>query len=111
MSYYNGCGAAFFICNALDCNNGDLITARHNELCDEAADLAGNAFTPTHVCENPKFLTGHAVCGGKGKYNDKGVPPKDKGELKGNLLIRYLWTEGTDSIHGMRVLNNEAVSY
>ena len=31
--------------------------------------------------------------------------------LNGGLLIRYLWTQGTDSIHGMRVVNTGSTSY
>ena len=40
------CGSALSICHALDCKRGGLVTARHNELCDGVADLAGKAFTP-----------------------------------------------------------------
>ena len=31
--------------------------------------------------------------------------------MDGGLLIRDLWTYGTDSIHDMRVVNTDAVSY
>ena len=44
---------------------------------DGVSDLVSKAFTPTHVCYNPKIYTGHAVCGVKG--NIKGSPAKDKG--------------------------------
>ena len=47
--------------------------------------------------------------GGKGK--GKGEPPPEEGEEKGDLLIRDLCTQGTDSIHDMRVVNTDAVSY
>ena len=36
---------------------------------------------------------------------------KDKGELKGGLLIRELWTQRTDSIHNMHVVNTDETSY
>ena len=49
------------------------------------------------------------MCGGK--YKLEGSSSKDKGELKGDLLIRDLWTQGTDSIHDMRVVNTDAVSH
>ena len=39
------------------------------------------------------------------------APPTEEGEEKENLLIRGLWTQGTDSIHNMRVVNTDAVSY
>ena len=31
--------------------------------------------------------------------------------MEGDLLIRYLYTKGTDSIHNMRVVNNDSTSY
>ena len=31
--------------------------------------------------------------------------------MEGDLLIRYLYTQGTDSIHNMRVVNTDATSY
>ena len=49
------------------------------------------------------------MCGGK--YKLEGSSSKDKGELKGDLLIRDLWTQGTDSIHDMHVVNTESTSY
>ena len=36
---------------------------------------------------------------------------KDEGELKVDLLIRDLWTQGTDIIYYMRVVNTDATSY
>ena len=65
--------------------------------------------SPPRICDGKKIYTGCAVHRGKGKL--KGKPLKDKGYLKGDLLIRYLWTQGMDSIHDMRVLNNDAASY
>ena len=67
------------------------------------------AFTPKHVRDEPKIYTGCAVCGGKKKL--EGPLSKDDGELKGDILIKYLWTQGTDSIHYMRVVNNYVATY
>ena len=47
------CDAKFSISHALDCKKGGLVTARHNELRDGVADLAGKAFTPAHVLDDP----------------------------------------------------------
>ena len=33
------------------------------------------------------------------------------GGEKGYLLIRYIWTQGTDSIHDKRVVNTDAIFY
>ena len=54
----------------------------------------------------PKIYTGCTVCGGKDKI--KGSPSKNKGELKADLLIIDLWIKGMESIHKMRVMNNDA---
>ena len=40
-NYCDGCQARFSISHALDCRKGGLVTARHNELRDGVADLAG----------------------------------------------------------------------
>ena len=47
------CKARFTISHALDCKKGGLVTARHNELRDGVEYLAGKAFTPTHVSDDP----------------------------------------------------------
>ena len=70
-----------------------LITTRHTELRDGFTDLAGKSFTPAHVRDNPKIFTGPYLRGGRG------------------LLIWDPWTQGTDSIHDMCVVNTDAVSY
>ena len=75
----NICGAEFDICHAFDCKKVGLITARHNMIRYGVADLTNKAFTPMHVCENPKIYTGCAMRGGKEKL--KGSPSKYKGEL------------------------------
>ena len=35
----------------------------------------------------------------------------EEGEEKGDLLIQDLWTQGTDSIYDMCVVNTDAVSH
>ena len=44
---------------------------RHNKLHYEFADLAGNFFTPVHMCDDPKIFTGCAVQGGRPKPKPK----------------------------------------
>ena len=105
----DGCGEAFSIYHDLDLKKGGLITSHHNNLCDGVADLASNAFTPTHVHGEPQNQHRSLRAGGKDKL--KGLPSKDKQELKGVLLIRDLWMHGTDSIHDICVMNTEAPSY
>ena len=47
--------------HSLDCKKGGLVTAHHNKLRDGVADLAGKAFTPSHMRDDPLIYSGHAV--------------------------------------------------
>ena len=111
----DGCGSAFSLCHTLDCQNGGLIMAHQNELHDGVVNLAEKFFTPAHVRNNYKIFTGRAVQGRETKEKEKGkcteAPPPEEVEEKEDLLIRDLWTQGTESIHVMRVVNTDAVSY
>ena len=115
--YCDGCNARFSICHALDCKWGGLVTARHNELCDRVADLAGKDFTPSHVRSNSLIYQGCAVKrpkakpdGPSGSTNPVETPPEAT-EQNRDLLLRDLWQNGTDSVHDMRVVNTDAKSY
>ena len=117
-THCDGCQAKFSISHALDYKKGSLITARHNELCDGVAYLAGKAFTPSHVRDDPLIYSGRAVkrtkatsAGADGKTNHTGVQPPEVTEQKGDLLIRDLWEQGTDSVHGMRVVNTNTTTH
>ena len=67
-----GCGVALLIYHSLDFNKGSLITERHNELRDGAADLSCKAFIPAHMRDEPKSFIGRAILGGKAKSKSKG---------------------------------------
>ena len=106
------------ISHTLDCKKGGFVTARHNELCDGVADLAGKAFTPSHLRDNPLIYSGRAVkrtkaapAGAGGTRNHAEVQPPEVTEQKGDLLIRDLWQQGTDSVHNMRVVNTDALTH
>ena len=95
---------------------GGLITAHHNVRHDGVTNLSGKASTPAHVRNYTKIFTGCVVpVGGKTKRQEKGKgkesPPPAQGEEKGELLIRDLQAQGTYSIHDMRVVNTDTVSY
>ena len=57
-TYCDGCKARFSTSHALDCKKGGLVTARHNDIRDGVADLAGKAFTPSHVRDDPLIYSG-----------------------------------------------------
>ena len=63
----DGCEAEFSICHALNCKEGGLIKACHNDLRDGVADLASKALTPMYVRDDPKTNLGCTVCGGEGQ--------------------------------------------
>ena len=117
--YCDGCEARFSIIHALDCKKGGLVTARHNELRDGVSDLAGKAFTPSHVRDNPLIYSGRAMSrtkpmpAGSTKTNPTRETPAapEVTKQKGELLIWDLWQQGTDSVHDMHVVNTDALSY
>ena len=87
---------------------------RPNELRDGVADLAGKDFIPSHVCDNPLIYLGRAVKRTKDtparaiRNKDHALaPPSEVMEQKGNLCIRDLWHQGTDSVHDMRVVKTD----
>ena len=109
--HFYGYGAALSICHTLNCKKGGLILARHNEIRDGVTDLSSKDFAPKHMRDDPKLLTGCTVHGRKAKTEVKGAPRKNEGELKRGILIRDIWMQLTDIIHGMRVVNTNGVSH
>ena len=112
-THFDGCEERFTISHALDCKKGGLVIVRHNELRDGVADLAGKAFTPSHVRDNPLIYSGRAMSrtnpmpAGSNNTNPTGetTAAPEVTDQKGDLLIRDLWQPGTDSVHDMRVVN------
>ena len=110
--------AKFSISHALDCKKVGLVTARQNELRDRVSDLAGKAFTPSHVRDDPLIYSVRAVkrtkatpAGVGGNTDHAVVPLPEVTEQKGNLLIRDLWQQVIDIIHDMRVVNTDAPTH
>ena len=107
LKHCDGCNARFSICHVLDCKRGGLVTARHNELRDGVADMASRAFTPSHVRNNPLIYQGCAMRRTKAQptgprdSTTSGDTTPEATEQKGDLLIRDLWANGTDSVHDM----------
>ena len=60
-THCDGFQAKFLISHAPYCKKGGLVTARHNELRDRVADLAGKAFTTSHVRDDPLIYSGCAM--------------------------------------------------
>ena len=60
-THCDGCQANLLISHVLDCKKGGLVTARQNEIRDWVEDLAGKAFTPSHVRDDPLIYSGCSV--------------------------------------------------
>ena len=80
--------------------------------------MAGKAFIPSHVRDDPIIYSGRAVkrtkakpSGASGNNDQAGAPPPEFTEQKGNLLIRDLWQNGMDGVHTMRIVNTDANSH
>ena len=59
--FCDSCNAAFSIFHALECKNDGLVTSYHNKLRDRVVELAGEAFTPSHVHDDPLIFAGRSV--------------------------------------------------
>ena len=57
----DGCDAPFSLQHALGCKKGGLVIFRHNEVRDELAHLAAEAFTPSSVRDEPLIRSGHVA--------------------------------------------------
>ena len=84
--------------HVLNCKRGSLVTAHHNEILDGVADLAGKAFTPSHMRNDQLIFVGCALKRAKAKPDGSGVTtdrdgvlPPEVTEQKGDLLIRDVW--------------------
>ena len=65
--------------------------------------------------DNPLIFAGCAVKRTKEKPSrskattvPSSTPPLEATKQKGDLLIHYLWHNGTNSVHNMRVVNTDA---
>ena len=61
LTHCYGCQAKLSISHNLDYKKGGLVKARHNKLRDRVENLAGKAFTPSHVRDDPLIYSGRAV--------------------------------------------------
>ena len=110
----DGCGQKSSIEHLLHCMKGGNVILRHNEIRDEVADLAAKAFIPSAIRNEPLINSScPAVKMPDLVPNQPSVTRnlhKNKGELRGDLLIRGLWARGTDCIIDVRVTDTDAKS-
>jgi hypothetical protein len=86
----------------------------HNEVRDELADLAAKAIIPSAIRNEPLIhVSRPAVNMPELVPNPPAVTRnlhKNKGELRGDLIIHGLWARGTDCIIDVRVTDTDAKS-
>jgi len=105
----DGCGQSFTMDHALECQHGGLVIIRHNEVRDELVDLASRAFSPSAVCAEPLIYPGRSALPENSPVSpgSQALPSDERGDM----LIRGLWSRGTDCILDIRVANTDAKSY
>ena len=109
----DGCGQKFDLRHALVCKRGGLVTSRHNEITAELRDLALLALPGSAVRFEPRIHLCRAT--GSSVANDSLSQSSDSaashsGE-RGDLLIRGLWSRGTDCILDVRVTDTDCKTY
>jgi hypothetical protein len=90
----DACGSPFTTCHAMQCQPGGLIILRHNDLRDEIAEIACDAFSPSSIRSEPRIF-----------------PHNSHSAERGDLLVHGLFERGIDSIIDFRVVNLDAPSY
>ncbi len=121
------CHTEFSTGHALQSKKGGLVILRHNELCDEIADLASSAFAPSAVRDEPRIypsqLSLPPVDPSPPPPVDPPPPPPPTNPTEhqpvvatpidecGDLLIRGLFEHGTDCIIDFSVCDLDAQSY
>jgi hypothetical protein len=114
-SHCDGCLQKFSVRHALECKTGNLVISRHNKIRDELSDLASKALSPSSVHDEPKILNS-CVLESKGADESKTDPVKrlfcnkNCNEDRDDILIRGLWTRGTDCIIDVHITDVDAKS-
>jgi hypothetical protein len=110
----DGCGAKFSVGHALQCKKGGLVNMHHNEVKDELGYLCGIATCSNAVRDEPLINQGHAATGA-GNANANATPTapnQDTPEgLRGDLLVRGVWSKQTSCIIDVRVCDTDSNSY
>ena len=108
-SLCDGCGSSFSVSHGLECKKGGLVLLRHNEIRDELASLASQALTPSAVRDEPLIQPSRGMESAPSTQDVASIQHHlSKSQLadeRGDLLIRGLWSTGSESIIDVRVTN------
>eukprot|EP00978_Attheya_sp_CCMP212_P020225 scaffold57622_cov65-Attheya_sp.AAC.2 len=105
----------FSVGHALQCKTGGLVIMRHNEVKDELGYLAGIATSSNAVRDEPLINQGHAATGGAAANANANPQPNDQQAtpegLRGDLLVRGVWSKQTSCIIDVRICDTDSNSY
>ena len=108
-SLCDGCGSSFSVNHGLECKKGGLVLLRHNEIRDELASLASQALTPSAVRDEPLIQPSRGTESTPSTPGEasvqRDISKTQLADERGDLLIRGLWSTGSDSIIDVRVTN------
>ena len=90
---------------ALSCSNGGLVTAHHNDICDEIIYLSRQAFYPHYVRGEPLIHLGFIRS--EDEVSCEGSVP----ETWGAMSIRGLWGNQTEEIIDARFGDADAENW
>ena len=98
----------------LEGKKGVFVFICHNEIRDELVDLASKAFSPSAVRDEPKIHSSRAneqeTPEGRQDQPVKRLFRNNRNEDRGDVLIRGLWSKGTDCILDVRMTDLDAKS-
>ena len=116
----DGCNTDFTVDHALKCIKGGLVVFRHNEIRNKLISVCQMCFSKRSVRDEPN-LTNISNDSNKNqnKKTKKGETINDNqneeavttGELRGDLLVRNLWRNGTSCVIDVRMSDTDAKSY
>lgn len=93
-THCDGCNKPFSVDHAMSCSKGGLINARHNELIHAVGDLYTELKSPSSVQTEPMIY-----------------PPNEGKEDRGDLLLRGLFSNATDCIIDVTIVDLNAQTY
>ena len=114
-TYYDICWAKFLISHDLECKKSGLVMASHNELCYRVADLAGKAFNPSHVRDNPLIYSGRAVKRTKASPARETatavIQQRQRSRKRRDNFLSDTSVNRRPTVHDMRFVNTHAPTY
>ena len=108
----DGCGAGFTVEHGLSCKKGGLVCQRHDDVRDEAGELAAMALTRTKVSYEPTIFYGKDVNAIQASETTQQTGSNAAGDkARGDVSINGLWKKGQTCILDIRVTDTDAKSY